>query len=128
MGYVDIIAQILGLFISIISVGVLINTAIYRRMVEEFTESPALCHLGGLLSLFFGLFILIFHNTWEKDWTTIITIFGWLSVIKGTLLIAYPKSVSQLSWIPHSDKVLRYVGVMYLLLGLFLTVKGFSLF
>ena len=128
MASVSTIAQIVGLFMSIVSVGVLINAATYRQIIEEFTKNPALCYLGGILALFFGIFILMFHNAWEDSWATIITILGWLSVIKGALLIVYPNIYSQLSnWIPKSGKWITYMGVVYLLLGLFLTVKGFNL-
>ena len=54
MGSANFIPQIIGLLFSIDAVGVPINTAIYRRMVEEFTESPALRYLGVILALFFG--------------------------------------------------------------------------
>ena len=128
MGSANFIAQIIGLLFSIDAVGVLINTAIYRRMVEEFTESPALRYLGGILALFFGLFILNFNNAWTADWTVIITIIGWLSVVKGVLLIVFPNVFLHLSnWMQKGDAVMRYMGIIYLLLGLFLTFKGFGL-
>ena len=128
MGSVNFIAQIVGLFIGLNAVGVLVNTAFYRRMVEEFIESPALCYLGGILALFFGLFILNFNNAWTTDWTVIITIIGWLSVVKGVLLIVFPNVFLHLSnWMRKGDAVMRYMGIIYLLLGLFLTFKGFGL-
>ena len=127
MGSANFIAQIIGLLFSIDAVGLLINTATYRRMVEEFTESPALCYLGGILALFFGLFILNFNNTWTADWTVIITIIGWLSVVKGVLLIVFPKVYLNFSnWMRMGDAMMRYIGIIYLLLGLFLTFKGFD--
>ena len=128
MGSANFIAQIIGLLFSIDAVGVLINTAIYRRMVEEFTESPALRYLGGILALFFGLFILNFNNAWTADWTVIITIIGWLSVVKGVLLIVFPNVYLNFSnWMRMGDAMMRYIGIIYLLLGLFLTFKGFGL-
>ena len=128
MGSANFIAQIIGLLFSIDAVGVLINTAIYRRMVEEFTESPAHCYLGGILALFFGLFILNFNNAWTADWTVIITIIGWLSVVKGVLLLVFPNVYLQFAnWMRMGDAMMRYMGIIYLLLGLFLTFKGFGL-
>ena len=86
------------------------------------------CYLGGMLALFFGLFILIFHNTWDASWTTTITIIGWLSVVKGAILIACPNLHPKFfNWMHKGGAVLRYIGVIYLLLGLFLTVNGFNL-
>jgi len=128
MGSANFIAQIIGLLFSIVAVGVLINTAIYRRIVEEFTESHALCYLGGILALFFGLFILNFNNAWTADWTVIITIIGWLSVVKGVLIIVFPNVFLNFSnWMRMGDAIMRYMGIIYLLLGLFLTFKGFGL-
>ena len=128
MGSVNFIAQIIGLLFCIDAVGVLVNTAFYRRIVEELIESPALCYLGGILALFFGLFILNFNNAWTADWTVIITIIGWLSVVKGVLLIVFPNVYPHLSnWMRKGDPMMRYMGIIYLLLGLFLTVKGFGL-
>ena len=128
MGSANFIAQIIGLLFCIDAVGVLVNTAFYRRIVEEFIESPALCYLGGILALFFGLFILNFNNAWTADWTVIITIIGWLSVVKGVLLIVFPNVYLQFAnWMRMGDAMMRYMGIIYLLLGLFLTVKGFGL-
>ena len=127
MGSANFIAQIIGLLFCIDAVGVLVNTALYRRIVEEFIESPALCYLGGILALFFGLFILNFNNAWTADWTVIITIIGWLSVVKGVLLIVFPKVYLNFSnWMRMGDAMMRYIGIIYLLLGLFLTFKGFD--
>ena len=128
MGSANFIAQIIGLLFCIDAVGVLVNTAFYRRIVEEFIESPALCYLGGILALFFGLFILNFNNAWTADWTVIITIIGWLSVVKGVLLIVFPNVYLNFSnWMRMGDAMMRYIGIIYLLLGLFLTFKGFGL-
>ena len=127
MGSANFIAQIIGLLFCIDAVGVLVNTALYRRIVEEFIESPALRYLGGILALFFGLFILNFNNAWTADWTVIITIIGWLSVVKGVLLIVFPKVYLNFSnWMRMGDAMMRYIGIIYLLLGLFLTFKGFD--
>ena len=113
---------------GIVAVGVLINAAIYRQIIDELTESPALCYLGGILALFFGLFILNFNNAWTADWTVIITIIGWLSVVKGVLLIVFPNVYLHLSdWVRKGDAVMRYMGIIYLLFGVFLTFKGFGL-
>jgi hypothetical protein len=58
----------------------------------------------------------------------IITIIGWLSVVKGVLLIVFPNVFLHLSnWMRKGDAVMRYMSIIYLLLGLFLTFKGFGL-
>jgi hypothetical protein len=45
----------------------------------------------GFLSLFLGLASVLLHNVWELNWHVLITIFGWLALIKGILVIAWPE-------------------------------------
>jgi hypothetical protein len=45
----------------------------------------------GFLSLFLGLASVLLHNVWELNRHVLITIFGWLALIKGILVIAWPE-------------------------------------
>jgi hypothetical protein len=45
----------------------------------------------GYLSLFLGLASVLLHNVWALNWHVLITIFGWLALIKGILVIAWPE-------------------------------------
>ena len=45
----------------------------------------------GYLSLFLGLASVLLHNDWVMNWHVLITIFGWLALIKGVLVIAWPE-------------------------------------
>jgi hypothetical protein len=37
-----------------------------------------------------GLLIVVSHNIWVKDYRVVITIFGWLSLVKGIAYMAFP--------------------------------------
>ncbi len=45
----------------------------------------------GFLSLFLGLTSILLHNVWEPNWHVLITIFGWLALIKGIIVISWPE-------------------------------------
>ncbi|MBN3455798.1 hypothetical protein [Mycolicibacterium sp.] len=45
----------------------------------------------GYLSLFLGLISVLLHNVWTMDWHVLITIFGWLALLKGIIVIAWPE-------------------------------------
>ncbi|KHO18449.1 hypothetical protein [Mycolicibacterium setense] len=45
----------------------------------------------GFMSLFLGLASVLLHNVWELNWHVLITIFGWLALIKGVIVIAWPE-------------------------------------
>lgn len=123
-----VISQILGLTYIIVGFGLLLNPENYQKVLKGFCESPALSYLGGFLALVFGLTILVFHHTWSADWTVIITLVGWLALIKGSLLVAYPSAVLQLSLrILARPARLRIWSIGPIALGLFLSVKGYAI-
>lgn len=45
----------------------------------------------GYLSLFLGLISVLLHNVWTMDWHVLITIFGWMALLKGIIVIAWPE-------------------------------------
>jgi hypothetical protein len=45
----------------------------------------------GYLSLFLGLTSVLLHNVWVLNWHVLITIFGWLALVKGIIVIAWPE-------------------------------------
>lgn len=46
----------------------------------------------SLLAIIVGLINILIHNIWEFDWTMIITIIGWISLIKGVIRFTFPKT------------------------------------
>jgi hypothetical protein len=52
--------------------------------------------LSGFIALIIGLISVLLHNIWVNDWRVIVTIFGWLSLIKGIVRIGYPESTQKI--------------------------------
>lgn len=120
------IAKILGPYCIIIAVGFLFNLKSYQKIMKDFCENSALLYLGGILALLFGLLILLFHNVWAANWTVIITIFGWLALIKGVWLIIFPNTVAKLTEVYQKNTVLLKVNLsIVIVFGVFLTVRGY---
>lgn len=51
--------------------------------------------ISGYLALILGLGTVILHNIWVADWRVVITIFGWISLIKGVVRIGFPESLQK---------------------------------
>lgn len=77
--------------------GMLFNYAHFKKALDEMMKSTAGLFYGGIMALVAGFLILNFHNVWVKDWTVIITILGWLALLKGILLLLVPKAMIALS-------------------------------
>ncbi len=121
-----VLARILGPVLIISAAGILLNPGTSLQMIGEYGKSDALCYLGGFMALLLGLITLQFHNKWESHWPVVITITGWWAVVKGAALIVFPKAI--MSWYEHAvtPKTLIVGLSILLVVGVYLTIKGYS--
>ena len=121
-----ILARIMGPVMIVPAIGILLNFNQFQHMYEEFSKSPSLCYLGGLMAFTLGLMVLQFHNKWEAGWPLLITIVSWIALIKGLVLMLFPGSVLNM-WQPFlsSPTTLIISQIISFAVGIFLTVKGY---
>jgi len=121
------IFQLFGLAYTAVSLGGLLTKTDYiENLLEEFSTSPALLHLSGIMATVVGFLLVTFHNTWVLDWPVIITIFGWLSLVKGLMLMALQGVYGKIFDFMRQRKTFRKVySVFVLLLGILFLVLGF---
>ena len=120
------LARLLGPYCLIIGVSVFVNLKTYRKMAEDLAKSPALIYLGGVVALIFGLLIVQVHNLWVGDWRVVITLVGWLGLIKGIWLIGFPNSMTKvLDFYRKNDSVWAFRLGLVMIIGLTLTFFGY---
>ena len=126
MGNSMLIAKILGPYMVIVAIGILCNLKSYQKMMEDFLKNTALIYLGGVFALIVGLLIVLFHNVWMVGWQVIITIFGWIALIKGIWLIVFPNSVGKVTQAYQKRPGLLAAHlIVILIIGVFLMFKAY---
>jgi hypothetical protein len=90
------IAKLIGPICIAGGAGMLFNTAVFKAMFERGLHDHLLIYIAGLIALTSGLAILALHNTWECNWTVLITLFGWLATIGGIVRMVAPQFIEQL--------------------------------
>ncbi|MFA5038301.1 MAG: hypothetical protein WC732_01325 [Candidatus Omnitrophota bacterium] len=122
-----LLARLIGPFIIVIGLGLILNVRLYGRIAEDFFKSPALVYVIGLFTFVAGLALVNAHNIWEADWTLIITIFGWITLLKGAWLVLWPHSVVRMAgFYARNMKYAVIPWIIMLLFGIFLTIKGYG--
>lgn len=48
---------------------------------------------GALLSFCLGAVSIYFHNIWELNMAGLITAFGWIALVKGIVIVAFPSVI-----------------------------------
>ena len=126
MGNSVFFAQLLGPYCIIVALGIMFNLKTYQKVIEDFFKNTALIYLGGIMALFFGIIVVLFHNLWVANWAIIITIFGWLGIIKGAWLIILPHTLGKaLEAYKKNASLLVIHSIIVLAIGIFLTIMGY---
>jgi len=125
MGSSIFLAKLMGPYCLIVAAGVLLNLKYYRKVVDDFLKNSALSYIGGVIALLFGLLVILNHNIWS-GWPLIITLFGWLSFIKGLVIIVFPGVLPNITAFHlKSPAILVFRLVLVMVLGLMLTIFGY---
>ena len=120
------IFQILGLAYLTIGLGMLASPRFYEEMLNKMIDNEAVLFVTGLLVLVIGYFLVAYHNIWTSGWTIIITIFGWLALLKGLMMVVIPeKSIKLYNLIKISEGQLSIYGVIVFVLGIIFTYLGY---
>lgn len=129
MGTSIIFAQIICLVYLAVGLGILINGDYYRKMMSDFVNNTAAIYIGGFMALILGYIIVVSHNIWEWHLVVIITIIGWLAIIKGILLFVFPRVMIRFSeFLIAKKNYLRVTAIFAIILGLVMGYYGFVRF
>lgn len=120
-----LLARIIGPLFILVGVGTLINTNHYQAMLRQFLSSSELYYFSGALAFIIGGLIVSFHNIWAADWRAVITMIGWLSILKGAIRILFPGRGALYADAFASASTLRVGAVLIIAIGAWLCVMAF---
>ena len=97
MTYSTLISRLLGPVLLFMGIGAVIGLLgkfpeAYVDVLREMNNQSATIILG-MFALLAGLGIVNAHNLWVSDWRVIITILGWLAIIRGALSLLFPNKM-----------------------------------
>ena len=120
-----LIAKIISVIYLSVAVGGIFSADHYRRLKDDMFNNTALTYFMGFTAVIIGFLIVNYHNIWGKNWTVLITIMGWGTLIKGVLIIAFPKLFHSYSKPFFKGRVLRILPYVWMFFGLLFGYFGF---
>ncbi|MEZ5826914.1 MAG: hypothetical protein R3D30_07335 [Hyphomicrobiales bacterium] len=125
------IARLMGPLLLTLGLGMVFGLAAspgtYMTMMKQFAGEPSFVFVVGMLALVAGLAIVNAHNVWVGDWRVIITILGWLAVIRGILSLLFPVRLHGVAERVLADPTAPTIGaVITIVLGALLTWVGYE--
>lgn len=116
-------ARLLGLYTLIMSVGLFFHLKKYQTLMTELSQNNMVLMILGMFTLFLGLTIVLSHRT-IRGWPIIITVIGYLVILKGILLMFFPHWIQKALSIWQSFD--NYIAIIPpLIVSIILLICGF---
>lgn len=119
------LASIFGPILIVISLWVLLKTNEVDRLWTSVKATPAAYYLGACLNLLIGFTILSLYNRWSMELAVLVTLLGYLQVIRGILALFCHDKMIKWSQKLISNPNFRLISAIPLVYGLLLFWLGF---
>src|ERR1043165_3980399 len=87
------LAKIMGLVFVIVGLATFIKRDFVREGIRDFVDHAGLLFVSATLNVMLGLLIVLNHNIWELSWKGVITVLGYLILLRGILHLFVPEWV-----------------------------------
>jgi hypothetical protein len=108
------VAALVGPITVVVAATEAVNPNTFRESTPEFV------YLNGAILFASGLALVRAHPSWERNWSTIITLLGWATLALGTYRMSFPETVTN----PPNSVLL---GILLVLgsAGAYLSYQGY---
>jgi len=114
--------KFMGYFIFLTNIAFFISKETRTAMLENMKNNDSFVIVMGYICLLIGLPFVILHNVWEFSVLGLVTLMGWLSLVKGIVLLAKPSIIKKKD---YSEKNLKIRFLIGALIGLGLMYCGY---
>lgn len=119
------ISRIYGLTILVVGLGMVLNSAYYKKAIKDMLEDTGLYYLAGIMALVIGIVLVTLHNYWTGILEIVVTILGWIGLLKGLMLILLPEQMKKTAKGMFKDeKKIVTMGSFAVIVGLAIIILG----
>ena len=96
-----------------------------KQIIEDIQDEKFTI-LISFLAIIVGLLNILFHNVWEANIRLVVTLFGWLALLKGIMLLTFPRTTTK----GITKMNIKFVQAMYLfvfLIGVLLLNEAYGI-
>lgn len=109
------IAQLAGPAVIALTLSEALNLDIWSVNIAPVT------YLNGFILLVAGISIVRVHNRWTREWTVLVTLVGWGSVLGGLFRMFFPNAQQG----GKNPATYALILIMFVI-GIFLAFKGYG--
>ena len=126
MEIVNFLALLWGFILVIIPLSFLVNSK-NTKTIFHIIEDEKMLLFVGMISTVLGIVSIVTYNIFDKSWQILITLLGWIILIKGIVLLFTPKIIVNLYRRFGEDNILIPIKLLLtIIIGCFLLFMGFT--
>jgi hypothetical protein len=84
------IAQLFGIYMALTGIVMLIRRAAILQIMADIVDQRPLIFILAMLRVLIGLVIILAHNHGGGPLATVVTLIGWITLIRGVALLLLP--------------------------------------
>lgn len=119
------LAQLIGPAVLAVGLGIFFSRSYYNKVYRGLQNETLAVLMGGLTVLIAGIVIVLTHNVWDSLLAGIISLIGWLSILKGLMLIILPRWVDKIGDSVADSKWFPTAAVIYTLVGAYISYAAY---
>lgn len=111
----------------VLGIALLSKPQMFQTILQGFIGSATLLYLAGFFGLLGGMALVLTHNVWVADWRLIITLIGWVTLVRALISIFQPQWI-----VAAGTAILKQRGIFFgaavlnLIVGLILSYFGYA--
>jgi hypothetical protein len=121
-------AQIMGLYLLITAIIMLARRDYYQHLLVNIKERSSSVVVAAAFGLIFGLGVVLTHNIWTWESEVLVTLVGWVLVIKSILWLSFPESMANYCKKVYGGAGFYLLVLIMVVVGVTLTAHGYYLF
>lgn len=122
------LSRLLGLYCILCALSMVIRKPTIIETVTALLHDSPVMFILGIFTLVAGLAMVLEHNIWSGAPAVIVTLLGWITLIKGLMFLFLPAAAEAdffLRRLRYEQNFYFYMAIS-LVLGIYLTYAGFS--
>lgn len=121
------LAKLIGLYMLIQGITLFLRASDLKGIAKEFMHSPLMQIFGGSMAVIAGLLIVMNHNVWDTYWQSFISLFGWLALLKGVMLLWAPELMRDVMEMFERPAAMRVASLTVYTIAILMLAFGFQL-
>jgi uncharacterized membrane protein len=117
-------ARVLGPWLAIVPGIIALRASAMGALASDFFKSDLFVWFAGALLVFGGLLIIAFHQYWSSVAAVMISLFGWILVLRGVALMVAPDLYERAAMSMGAIYLVRLIFGTLVAIGLYLTYVG----